>query len=1832
MKRLLPLWMRVAVCAALGFTAPLSPVGAQSPCVVPDNGSGTATLPPADCGYLSPTDVHEIVDGLPAGTTIALTGTHHQFACGSPGMPPAGCSFVPSPACQQPGGTLGGERECATSTLSLNLHGTGTLAGWNRTFQLPVSFETHVGPRTPGQPVQQLATDMFHLEGELPPGDPDFDLLRITGGTNNGMPSPGLTTLTQQGAGWAVDSFFDITYRIDFIGHPGGHLDGMSGSTTATIRMATGSGTACVPADCNDGNLCTTDACDSSTGTCSNIQVSCDDGQVCTDDFCAPATGLCSHAPTSCNDGNACTVDGCSQALLAPECDVPDNGGGTATLPPAGCDYLSPTDFHEIVAGLPAGTTVQLGAIHRGFSCGSGGGSVCSFPPPVPGVDCDQPGGTLGGGQECSRSELAMTLHGTGTLAGWNRTVLVPIEFETHTGPRTPGQPVQSFATDIFRMFGQITSPSSDPDFDLLRITAGSDFGMPSPGHTTLRQQPGDTWAVDSFFDITYRIDFVGRPGGHVGMLSGSTTGTIRMQVGQGVGCSHTPIVCDDGDPCTDDSCHPGMGCVFTNDDTNACSDGNACTNDVCSGGQCVCPTQMGSCPSATGHFDAVAPQVPKPIPTTGPPNVVTSTLTVSGVGPYLYDLNARTFITHSSSGQLQVTLRSPGGTIVSLTTHNGGANDNVFNGTLWDDDADPGNQVPCASPLATSRIATDTAYANLAVEATLTPEEPLAAFIGENPNGVWTLTIADVVTGEGGNLANWSLDVSTLSAPPALTAVSYPSADVPKAISATGTPTVESTLSVSGAGPQIGRVRLFTSIAHSFNSDLDFTLTSPGGTIVTIGTDNGATADNVYNATLWDDKADLGHQIPYTVPSAASFMVTDTAYINNVVETSLAPEEALGAFNGENPNGTWTLTISDDFNGDGGALSAWSLELTTISCPAPACEVDCNDGNPCTDDSCNPASGCQHTNNISTCSDGNACTTGDGCSGGSCVGATTQCDDGNFCTHESCNPATGQCVYAINDNACSDSNPCTTGDTCGPISTTLFTETFDSVASPALRADWVSAETPSAVPWTTTTVFSVSAPNSATTDTPFSVSDKTLDSPAFVGGFNMVLEFDNRYNLEYSTTGPTYYDGAVLEIKIGAEPFIDIVTAGGNFTLGGYTGPISNGYSSPIANRQAWSAASTGSVPTQVNLPASTAGQTVVLRWRVASDSSDAAEPPNGQWIDNVRVTGTVAGCQPGGPAPCDDGNPCTDNSCSAAMGCFFVNNAALCDDGNPCTDDSCSPATGCAHVNNTTPCDDANACTTADTCAGGVCVGGPAPNCDDGNGCTDDSCSPATGCVHVNNSASCDDANACTTADTCAGGVCVGRPCAQLRRRQWLHRRLVQPGDGLRARQQRGAVRRRERVHDGGHMRRWSLRGRPCAQLRRRQWLHRRLVQPGDGLRPHQQRGVMRRRERVHDGGHMRRWSLRRRPCAQLRRRQWLHRRLVQPGDGLRARQQHGACDDANACTTTDACAGGAASAALRPTATTAMAAPTTRAARRRAASTSTTRRRATTRTRARRRTHAPVESASAAPHPTATTAMAAPTTRAARRRAASHVNNTAPCDDANACTTADTCAGGVCVGGPAPNCDDGNPCTDDSCSPATGCVHVNNAASCDDANACTTADTCAGGVCVGGPAPNCDDGNGCTDDSCSPATGCVHVNNTAFVRRRERVHDGGHMRRWSVRRRPCAQLRRRQWLHRRLVQPGDGLRARQQRDFMRRRECVHDGGHMRRRSLRRRPCAQLRRRQWLHRRFLQPGDGLRARQQRGAVRRRECVHDGGHMRRWSLRGRPRSPTATTAIRCTD
>jgi len=103
---------------------------------------------------------------------------------------------------------------------------------------------------------------------------------------------------------------------------------------------------------------------------------------------------------------------------------------------------------------------------------------------------------------------------------------------------------------------------------------------------------------------------------------------------------------------------------------------------------------------------------------------------------------------------------------------------------------------------------------------------------------------------------------------------------------------------------------------------------------------------------------------------------------------------------------------------------------------------------------------------------------------------------------------------------------------------------------------------------------------------------------------------------------------------------------------------------------------------------------------------------------------------------------------------------------------------------------------------------------------------------------------------------------------------------------------------------------------------------------------------------------------------------------------------------------------------------------------------------------------------------------------------------CDDGNLCTTGDLCLENTCAGTDTSliDCDDGNPCTSDDCDPTSGCIHTPNTDPCDDENLCTVADTCNDGICAGTDTSDveCDDGNPCTDDSCSPSEGCSHTIN--------------------------------------------------------------------------------------------------------------------------------------------
>jgi len=92
---------------------------------------------------------------------------------------------------------------------------------------------------------------------------------------------------------------------------------------------------------------------------------------------------------------------------------------------------------------------------------------------------------------------------------------------------------------------------------------------------------------------------------------------------------------------------------------------------------------------------------------------------------------------------------------------------------------------------------------------------------------------------------------------------------------------------------------------------------------------------------------------------------------------------------------------------------------------------------------------------------------------------------------------------------------------------------------------------------------------------------------------------------------------------------------------------------------------------------------------------------------------------------------------------------------------------------------------------------------------------------------------------------------------------------------------------------------------------------------------------------------------------------------------------------------------------------------------------------------------------------------------------------CEDGNACTSGEVCSSGVCGGGTAVHCDDGNPCTDDVCDAVLGCKSTNNVATCDDGNPCTVSDKCAGGQCKG-TAKDCSAQNdACNTGVCNAGT---------------------------------------------------------------------------------------------------------------------------------------------------
>ena len=399
--------------------------------------------------------------------------------------------------------------------------------------------------------------------------------------------------------------------------------------------------------------------------------------------------------------------------------------------------------------------------------------------------------------------------------------------------------------------------------------------------------------------------------------------------------------------------------------------------------------------------------------------------------------------------------------------------------------------------------------------------------------------------------------------------------------------------------------------------------------------------------------------------------------------------------------------------NGDACSVNDKCQAGVCVAGPA----VNCNDGNVCTDDSCNPESGCLHAHNQAPCTDGDVCTTQDQCQEGACVaGEPLVCDDGDVCTGlESCDGTAG-CLPG-QPLLCHDGDACT-ADTCDPVEGCQYGPPTDCGDGDACTADTCDPQTGQCL----NQLECVCGPCLLCTCDPGT--GEKLCSPAC----------DDQNKCTVDQCDPETGECSHQAVECADD---DICT---DNACDPETGCVTTLNSAPCDD------GSFCTLGDHCHL-----GECISTMSLVCDDKNlctdDSCNPDAGcQFLPNQEA--------------CDDGNACTENDLCASGACK-AGAAVVCVDGDVCTADTCDPATGCLYPWNDAPCDDGDVCSLTDTCVDGACVGIDEMACDDGNVCTDDSCDGESGCLFQPNQAGCEDGNACTENDVCADGWCTsGEP----------------------------------------------------------------------------------------------------------------------------------------------------------------------------------------------------------------------------------------------------------------------------------------------------------------------------------------------------------------------------------------------------------------------------------------------------------------------------------------
>jgi len=459
-------------------------------------------------------------------------------------------------------------------------------------------------------------------------------------------------------------------------------------------------------------------------------------------------------------------------------------------------------------------------------------------------------------------------------------------------------------------------------------------------------------------------------------------------------------------------------------------------------------------------------------------------------------------------------------------------------------------------------------------------------------------------------------------------------------------------------------------------------------------------------------------------------------------------------------------------FCNDGNPCTKDTCTNEVCSYPAAASGTSCSDGNPCNGaetcdgkgackagtpvtcsalDQCHAAGVCDPGTGVcsnptkadgTSCNDGNACTVGDVCKAGTCGGTTYSCDDGLACTTDACK-GDGTCTHTLAANNCLIGGACYASGGANP------TNSCQQCTPATSTSNWTSKSNGTACNDGNACTKGDVCTGGSCAGTAYSCNDN-------VACTNDVCNGD----------GTCSHPVAAGNCLISGACYAANATSPSNQCQ----------QCTPATSQTAWSTKSAGSSCND----------------GIACTKNDVC-------------TGTTCG---GTTYSCDDGLACTTDSCNGDGTCGHAVTSGSCAINGACYASGASnPANACQTCNpaqattawsnkaNGTSCTDGNACTKNDVCTAGVC-GGTTYSCDDGLACTTDACKGDGTCTHTiaaancliggacfgtgaisptnqcqqcapstsqtgwspANGTSCTDGNACTKNDICTAGVCGG------------------------------------------------------------------------------------------------------------------------------------------------------------------------------------------------------------------------------------------------------------------------------------------------------------------------------------------------------------------------------------------------------------------------------------------------------------------------------------------